>query len=449
MPRPFGQVLLVLLLPLLAGCATVPRMDGAANVSVDDVAKRIKCDVWKVVWAKLNEPPFDKHHNNRYSFLKSWGAKVHLTLAVDNTGSLNPGATLIRPLPASQSTSLGLGAGISTEAISSTDYEFFLSFAEMDKELRKDPNLSGYNGCFFREGLLLESDLQIDGLFERALEPVEFGTLRVGHHPGVGATTPPTPPGEVPNYNDFHDLFIQLQGTHPSGPSQLGLEEVEKIKKLQSLNNFLPMEDKAIIDQHTMDENKKIALQQETKAQVYINNIVKPITDILGASYPACTKTLTQLRNKAIIEAALVSNDKIEVDRAATAPTSSDALTTLNKKLTDLEDVVGKVVGELQTCPKLPVPRPPSVSYDPLDLVSQTINFYITSSGSVTPTWKLTRVTAPLASTFASLSRKDTNTLIIAFGRPDLTKEGGGNTAISNQILTGTLKDALSTKPTQ
>src|ERR1700691_696326 len=106
MPRLFGQVMLVLLLPLLAECAPVPRMDGAANVSVDDVAKRVKCDVWKVVWAKLNEPPFDKHHNNRYSFLKSWGAKVHLTLAVDNTGSLNPGATLIRPLPASQSTSL-------------------------------------------------------------------------------------------------------------------------------------------------------------------------------------------------------------------------------------------------------------------------------------------------------------------------------------------------------
>ena len=29
------------------------------------------------------------------------------------------------------------------------------------------------------------------------------------------------------------------------------------------------------------------------------------------------------------------------------------------------------------------------------------------------------------------------------FGRPDLSKSGGGNTAVSNQILTSTLKDAI------
>ena len=108
---PLGLVFLVSLLAVLAGCATVPRMDGAANVSVNDVAKRIKCDIWTIVGAKLREPPFDRHHNNRYAFLKGWGAKVHLTLAVDNTGALNPGATLINPMPASQSFSLGLEPG--------------------------------------------------------------------------------------------------------------------------------------------------------------------------------------------------------------------------------------------------------------------------------------------------------------------------------------------------
>lgn len=54
------------------------------------------------------------------------------------------------------------------------------------------------------------------------------------------------------------------------------------------------------------------------------------------------------------------------------------------------------------------------------------------------------QVAAPLSSTFASASRKDANTVIIAFGRADLSKSGGGNTAVSNQIvLTGTLKDGL------
>ena len=448
MRQPFGLVSLALLFPILAGCATVPRMDGAANVSVNDVAERVKCDIWNVVGRKLNEPPFDRHHNNRYAFLKGWGAKVHLTLAVDNTGNLNPGATLIKPLPASQSFSLGLGAGVTTEAVSTTDYEFFLSFAEMNGELRKDPSLAQYNGCFLRKGLLLESDLHIDDLFERALAPVEYGTLRVGHHPGVaGGSAPPTPAGETPDYDDFQALFEKLQKARPSGPSLLLPEAVDRIKKSQRLNNLVPMEDKEIQDQHTIDENKKIALQLETLAQSYINNIVKPITEILSASFPACVKVVTQLRNEAIIQAALVSNDKIDVDRATTAGTSTDAMTALNTKLDELEVVVRKVVGELKTCPQLPAPRAAPSAYDPLDLISQTINFYITSSGSITPTWKLTRVSAPLAGTFASASRKDTNTLIIAFGRPDLSKEGGGNTAISNQILTGTLRDAIRSLP--
>ena len=85
---------------------------------------------------------------------------------------------------------------------------------------------------------------------------------------------------------------------------------------MQSLNSFLPLDDQAIKDQHTIEENKKIALQLETKAQTYINNIVKPVTDILSASFPACIKAVTQLRNEAIIDAALVSNEKIEVDRS-------------------------------------------------------------------------------------------------------------------------------------
>jgi hypothetical protein len=63
-------------------------------------------------------------------------------------------------------------------------------------------------------------------------------------------------------------------------------------------------------------------------------------------------------------------------------------------------------------------PPPGPALYDPIDLIGETVNFYITLSGSVTPTWKLVRVTAPLAPTFASAIRKNTNTLILTLGRP-------------------------------
>jgi hypothetical protein len=427
-------------------------MDNAANVSLDDVAWRVKCDIWKFVARKIVFPS-DKHFRkaNPYSFLAGWGARVHLTLAVDNTGALNPGATLIQPLPMSQSRSLGLGAGISTEAISTTDFEFFMSFSEINEEYKRTLGpVEGY--CPAPAGLLLDSDLHIDELFNRALEPVSLGTLRVGQHPGFGGNSPPaTPTNQVPDYAVYERAFEKLRAKQPGPGRTITDDDFRTFQQLPGKDKLDQLSRDALQDKTTVDDNKQAALLQETKAQTYINNIVKPITDILGASFPACVKDLTQLRNEAIIEAALVSADKIEVDRAMTAPESKKALDALNEQLsgtpgksdTGLEAKVEDVLAQLKTCPSRRAPKSPPQVYDPLDLVSQTINFYITSSGSVTPTWKLVSISAPLASTFASASRKDTNTLIIAFGRPDLTKGGASSTAISNQILTSTLKDAL------
>jgi hypothetical protein len=450
--RTFARVALaVLILSWSVGCVVVPSIDGAANASLNDVAWRVKCDIWKLAASKMFSVPTRAHHknDNPYSFLAGWGAKVHLTLAVDNTGSLNPGATLIEPLPMSQSRSLGLGAGITTEAISTTDFEFFMSFAELYDEYKRSTNrIEEY--CPAPKGLLLQSELHLDELFDRALEPVMYGTLRVGRHPGFGSGAPPaTPANQVPDYARLEKIFSELQAKR-SESRRLDASELKTIQENLRLKGFIVLPDDAIQVQHTIDDNKLIALQLETKSQTYINNIVKPVADILVASYPACVKSVTQLRNEAIIQAALVSSAKIDVDRATSEDASKAALAALQLELTGdnntkkgLEPTVRQILGKIKTCPKLVEPTPAPTVYDPLDLISQTMNFYITSSGSVTPTWKLVRVSAPLANTFASASRKDTNTLIIAFGRPDLTKSGGGNTAVSNQILTSTLKDAL------
>ena len=324
-----------------------------------------------------------------------------------------------------------------------------MSFSELAEEYKKT-RAAGLveEYCQRPKGLLLESDLQLDDLFDRALEPVKYGTLRVGTHPGfAGSSPPPTPPDQVPDYATLQQLFDRMKSQKPSETVPLTAEELKLFKENSVIKGFIVPPDDTLQRQHIIDDNKQAALQQETRAQAYVNNIVKPVTDILAASYPACVKEVTQLRNKAIIEAALVSSDKIEVDRATSDVASNAARKVLDDKMKDLEGVVQDVVNELKTCRTLPVPKTPPQVYDPLDLISQTINFYITSSGSVTPTWKLVRVTAPLAGTFASASRKDTNTLIIAFGRPDLSKNNSSATAISNQILTGTLKDALSTIP--
>jgi len=78
---------------------------------------------------------------------------------------------------------------------------------------------------------------------------------------------------------------------------------------------------------------------------------------------------------------------------------------------------------------------PPPV-YDPVSAITESVNFYITATGSITPTWKLVRVTAPISGTFISGIRKDTNTLILTMGRPQ-SGAGGieASTAMNNQIL--------------
>jgi hypothetical protein len=87
--------------------------------------------------------------------------------------------------------------------------------------------------------------------------------------------------------------------------------------------------------------------------------------------------------------------------------------------------------------------------YDPVSTITETVNFYITSTGSITPTWKLVRVTAPIAGTFLSGIRKDTNTLILTMGRPVPGPNGTqASDAMNNQILYSVLSQSgLTVRP--
>jgi hypothetical protein len=87
--------------------------------------------------------------------------------------------------------------------------------------------------------------------------------------------------------------------------------------------------------------------------------------------------------------------------------------------------------------------------FDPVSTITETIYFYVTVTGNVTPTWKLVRVTAPTAGTFLSGMRKDTNSLILSMGRPTPGTNGGAPTTpgIDNQILYSILGQAITARP--
>jgi hypothetical protein len=474
-----GAIALVALGAALVGCVVVPPRDGLARVRVGDVVKRIKCDLAETIFNKAYEKTPDGR--TPFVFLANWAAKIHLTIAVDDTVSFSPGATVTHPLdktvattliPATVETfSLGVGAGISTEAVRQEDVEFLVSFSDMIKEFN-DPLRREllYNNCSFENGLLLESDLGLGPLVNSALEPVENGILKQG----PGNVGPPGTSAVAIPASQLNDISNQLNALKtaaaglPKPSSEQTLTELGNtlkdksqfnalINKLQIPNSTLSKPESQIQAEGQSTDNvqtvKKVvansdlATTEETRTQSIINDIVKPLYAIASTSLdPSCFAPVTKSQFEAITWSAQVSVNVIKVDTATDQNESDNALKAVRAAKDKVIDATTKMINQIKECkppPKKSPPGPPQ--YDPIDLMSETVNFYITTSGSVTPTWKLVKVTAPLAPTLLSGNRKDTNTLILAMGRPSVAANGTvtSSSAMDYQVLSSILSQAV------
>jgi hypothetical protein len=416
MMKVIGRTLFGFCIALCSGSCVVPPRDGLAQVRVDDVMKLIKCEMARAVFAKTREHS-DDGKDYPFTFLLQWAVKLHLTISVDDQASINPGATLISPLPAvgsvGQQRSVGLGVGFQSQAVRQEDYEYLLSFKELQKEFSDVPKVEAlYNSCRLDQGLLLESELGLKALIDAALAPVQSGVLRAGpgnFGPGAG----PTPQGKLPPPADQLKSIERNRG--PGG---------NKAAFLTPGNE---------------------ATDIETETQAIINNVVKPLYALASASSfdPKCLAGITVDQSKAIISSIGVS---INVPKF-TQSGDSKVLDRIKKDFTDTVDSANRMIAGYRACATA-LGRQDNKTYDPINLISQTVNFYITSSGSVTPSWKLINVTAPLAGTFLSASRKDTNTLIISMGRPIVAANGtiSASDAMNNQILASLLGQAISSQ---
>ncbi|MGJ4970008.1 hypothetical protein ACQR1N_08640 [Bradyrhizobium sp. HKCCYLRH1073] len=392
-----------------------------ARVHVNDVVKRVKCDIANAVLLKTNE----RTQNGKYpfAFLQGWAAKLHFTVIVDDSAGLNPGATLIHPLaPAGstpQSYSTGIGAGVTTQAVRQEDYEYLISFSDLATEFKKPSKRELYNGCQFENGLLLESDLGLAALVNNALKPIESEVLYPGNNVGPGAAPPTTPAKQLAD---------------PVG-------QLDVIAKKHAANK----KNELAIDFFGESEAAEI----EKRTQAAINNVVKPLYGIASSSSfeGECMAEITLNQNKAIVWSVGVSSNVIKYDQASGAA-KDDALKAVQNDFKETINAANKMIAAYKVCAGQKWKDKPKV-YDPIDAINETVNFYVTSSGSVTPAWKLARVTAPLASTFASASRKDTNTLILAMGRPVVAPDGSisASQTMNNQVLSSLLSQAIAQRP--
>jgi hypothetical protein len=443
----------------LQGCVQTPRSDGMADVPVQEVVRRLKCELVDAIDKKLKE-------DARFAFLTQWAAKVHLTLIVDDTGSINPGATFIEPLAvASTSRSLGIGGGLTTQAVRTEDIEFFISFQEMLNEMSNPKTWSEtYEYCRRDSGILLESELGLKAVLDKALAPVRTSVLYTGtNNPGLGGGQPKIPAGEVKSIQTAlenlrkidNQPHPQLNSTELSGIlAGKKTQELDfTIKSLESKPNKTQQDLDEILrqqkEQETLTSNLAQAKQLEADSKMLIAEVVNPLSDIASSSISAkCNKDVAAEKFAAVASASVVAIKKYGVDNAQNTNSSTEFLNGEKLAAQETFSHATKMLNSIKNCGAKEASPP--AKYDPLDVIGETVNFYVTTTGSVTPSWKLVRLTAPIAPTFLSGTRKDTNTLILAMGRPNTSGDTPkASDAMNSQLLSQILGQAITTRINQ
>lgn len=447
---------------LATSCVQVPPHDGAARVPLGSVTKLVKCDIYRTIALELAEHPTQIA---QIEFLAQWAAKVHLTVYVDDTIAISPGATLIQPLAvANTSYSTGIGAAFTTEAVRQEDIEFFLSFQELSKEFRQLGRKGieqKYNSCAPGDGILLESDLGLKDVVDTALRPVLDGTLKAGGNIGPSTTTVAALQGAKSNLNDFKtNVFAQPVSNVADLETYLKTNHREG--QFSALVKSLPSEQQENAKKGAASDIEQLG-KLDKDAKELVTNVVTPVYDTLSPTLPKkCLDDtpgkadkpkdkkpgITSNKDSAVLSASLVSMAKLNGDGATDPSVLATALKNAKSAEADAIKYAQNMIDQINVCLKNP-PKDEKPLYDPIDVITETVDFYITYSGSVTPTWKLVKVSAPLAPTFLLGTRKDTNTLIVSMGRPD-TKAGvatGPSATMNQQIASALLGQAVLTLP--
>jgi hypothetical protein len=453
----------------------VPPRDGSAAIDVNAVVTRVKCDLRNIVLEKARKKIGGAQP---FLFLRSWAAKIRLSLVVDDSASINPGASVTTPLHTvnnvAQSFTLGVGAGLTTQAVRQEDVEFLVSFSDIDKEFQQTSTGPFYYSCPEDRGLLLESDLGLDKLINNALSPVENGVLVPGRNVGPGVGAPPPIPlrdigkiaavkkgdtdeqrkrfreasiTELTALNTksaaIADRLIRNFGLNTSEFKSMSAEGIKKELAPPVPDPAKQIEAAKAEQARTILANSAEATELETKTQAIINNIVKPRFSIAEGSFDhSCVGSVAQQQFEALAQSANLSAFVVQADNTNDVKVSNTALENARKAHDAVITATNQMAKNMLDCAQKTVVineakknAPPPV-YDPVSAITETVNFYITATGSITPTWKLVRVTAPISGTFISGIRKDTNTLILTMGRPQ-SGAGGieASTAMNNQIL--------------
>jgi hypothetical protein len=385
----------------LLGCTRVPSLQPTTNsIPVYRIVERVKCELIDAIAEELTEARLAEaeHRKSVYSFLTNWDATVDLTLIANDLSAISPGVSLVNPLKQvvdkargtfSQSFSLGLGGGVSGQAIRTETLSFSLSLKEVQDELRKPALRARYHDCALPNGSDLDSNLGLREWIKSALSPLrppppyydpDYPYLTIGHHPSV----------------------------HAGGGGPKALKELK-----DATRTLMETVDKQI------GETKRIASVSVQNSRQLLKNALEP-------------------------ESVIENPDRVEegIKGLKEQGVGSD-------EITNLKDAViakaKRVRAARKAPPQQPKPNPP------IDAISHQVQFIVIWNASMTPNWTLVRFKgpAPASGPFASASRTDTHQVLITLGPVTAGAPGGPAAAIRSYQLLNSAIQNLQIRPIQ
>jgi hypothetical protein len=122
---------------LLTACGTsVPQLhetfeatDASDPFLVQRIKQSVYCELRQAVVAEMGQAAVN--YPGGQAIPDDWGAQITLSLQVDETSQLNPGATISKPLGGTDLFSIGLGATLSSQATRIDKYYSYYSAPQL------------------------------------------------------------------------------------------------------------------------------------------------------------------------------------------------------------------------------------------------------------------------------------------------------------------------------
>jgi hypothetical protein len=391
----------------LANCVRIPAADELAQgPQVDEIVRRVKCDLYEAVADRLNAP-------YGFEWLTTWTAQASLNLIVNDQSQLAPGAVFTQPLLAvtipqkvtnfSQSANLGLGAQANNTATRNETVTFTVSLQEL-----KDQFGSNNGNCQYPDYIDLRSELGLKEWISASTSPVKSGELAVGYH-----KTPKTGTAGA---------------TTAKQTAATAQDSVAKLK--------LPLPDRG---------------RQKTPGPIHCD---KPDTIPTRTPGPPSLAALANDLPIAYCEIAKFIKGPSEGGIDLSKPLDGDLIKFTAQTIRDIDRAIADLMfmqnetGELVRTDLKNFATDLAVFVDPpIDTISHQVQFIIVWNASATPSWTLVNFKGPSPSSGAlfSATKTKTHTLNVVIGPPSSLDSQSAlaalqiGTAVGNALTSGGL----------